>query len=67
MLLIKPVMLTPYIPILLTNSDSSGCFSERSHVPIRSQGKVFLCGGTESTYNTVAVNVGPVGSVGCDS
>ena len=31
----------------------------------RSRQALSLCGGTECTYNTVLVDVGPAGSVGC--
>ena len=33
--------------------------------PKRSRQALSVCGGTESTYNTVVVDVGPAGSVGC--
>jgi len=40
--------------------------TERSLMSKRGQGKALsLCEGTESTYNTVVVDVGPAGSVGC--
>ena len=55
----------PYILICLT-ALTAKCSTERSHkVQRRSRQAVSLCGGTESTYNTVVVDVGPFGSVGC--
>ena len=40
--------------------------TERPHKSKGGRGKLFaLCGGTESTYIIVVVDVGPFGSVGC--
>ena len=43
--------------------------TERSYYDLYAQKRLrqalSLCGSTESTYNTVVVDVGPAGSVGC--
>ena len=36
-----------------------------SYIQKRSRQALSLCGGTDSAYNTVVVDVGPVGSVSC--
>ena len=46
------------------NSYSATCSTERSHMSTKVEASYF-CGDTECTYNTVVVDVGPVGSVGC--
>ena len=51
---------------LYTDSAYGHMSTERSHKSNGGHGKLFSpCGGTESTYNTVVVDVGPFGSVGC--
>ena len=64
------MFLTPYIPTL-QQTDSTKCSTDYSdywtlsYAQKRSRQALSLCGGTECTYNTVVVNVGPAGSVGC--
>ena len=52
----------PIHPCILTTNCANG-LTERCHTSKGGRSELLLCGCTESTYNTVVVDVGPVGIV----